>query len=452
MSPIVYVAGLLLVGHQSPIVEGASSEVVLTPTSAYALMEPQALCAPSVIDAKWSPTGHSILVRRMDGGMPGPLAALISTLGAPPTHSDVAQEIFVWNVETGKLNTVRHYMTSEGSFGGWQWIRGSDTALVAMSDDKVPSRASGSGGFVTNVYAVFGTSGRTTSILHDETTPIVRMAPSPNRPLVAVSFVNPRNDSSWVYFVVADGKPGPRIDLPSARCEVDWSAEGQAYVAVREATVVGGKRKVAVKWHRIDRAGGYIERQSSEFKAAEAPEVQEAEIVGRGVGIPLSIGRLRGTANTISLDARDDEGPAIVTTDGTGAQINPPGTAVFYVSQQAAFVRKILKAPRSEYEKAHAIAQRQAVMNNAKQAALALLMYSGDSDDVFPSSKGDWRSQLMPYLKDSNILNEFTYTFAGGPASDIEQPAHTEFGFISGPGGRAVAYADGHVVWIPDGS
>ena len=89
-------------------------------------------------------------------------------------------------------------------------------------------------------------------------------------------------------------------------------------------------------------------------------------------------------------------------------------------------------------------------MSNAKQAALALIMFANDTDDTYPSQDVDLRGKLGPYLKDPSLLDKFTYTFAGGSANSIDRPAETQIGYVSGPGGRAVAYADGHVKWIPD--
>jgi prepilin-type processing-associated H-X9-DG protein len=53
-------------------------------------------------------------------------------------------------------------------------------------------------------------------------------------------------------------------------------------------------------------------------------------------------------------------------------------------------------------------------------------------------------------VKNSSILEGFVYTFKGGKLSDVDKPAETVLGYIEGPGGRAVAYLDGHVKWVPN--
>jgi prepilin-type processing-associated H-X9-DG protein len=46
-------------------------------------------------------------------------------------------------------------------------------------------------------------------------------------------------------------------------------------------------------------------------------------------------------------------------------------------------------------------------------------------------------------------MEGFNYTFGGGPLNG-KDPSKTMLGFLSGAGGKAVVYADGHVVWESD--
>ena len=77
-------------------------------------------------------------------------------------------------------------------------------------------------------------------------------------------------------------------------------------------------------------------------------------------------------------------------------------------------------------------------------------MFAADSDDVMPNQSSDWSGNLQPYLKNGSILEGFVYSFGGGSLNDVADPSRTEMGYKLGPGGRAVAYIDGHVRWIPD--
>lgn len=85
----------------------------------------------------------------------------------------------------------------------------------------------------------------------------------------------------------------------------------------------------------------------------------------------------------------------------------------------------------------------------AKQCGLALIMYASDNDDVLPDSAGV-REAILPYLKDSTIASRLVLTMPRANMSEIEDPAQTRLGYVEGPGGRAIIYADGHVKWVPD--
>ena len=138
----------------------------------------------------------------------------------------------------------------------------------------------------------------------------------------------------------------------------------------------------------------------------------------------------------------------VVTTDGNGPLLSPKENAVAYGHGGAVMVRRLVRVPRKAFEDARLAALRAVAVSNAKQAALGLLMYANDYDDNFPPP-GDY-DKIYPYLKDRSIMNAFNYTFGGGRQTEIESPAETEIGYVVGPGGRAVAYADGHAKWISD--
>jgi len=76
-------------------------------------------------------------------------------------------------------------------------------------------------------------------------------------------------------------------------------------------------------------------------------------------------------------------------------------------------------------------------------------MFAQDNDEVLPSPDGI-QEKLMPYLQNTALFSSFTYTYAGGAMSDIVSPSETILGYVAGPGGHAVLYADGHAKWQND--
>lgn len=128
---------------------------------------------------------------------------------------------------------------------------------------------------------------------------------------------------------------------------------------------------------------------------------------------------------------------------------SPDDSFVIYQDSGALLLREIKPVDAALVRKMVLAAQKARAISNAKQAALAMIMYAGDNDDVLPSAEG-WDAKVSPYAKNKDLLKNFNYTFKGGNVADIENPASTELGFVLGPGGRAVAYTDGHVKWIPN--
>lgn len=105
----------------------------------------------------------------------------------------------------------------------------------------------------------------------------------------------------------------------------------------------------------------------------------------------------------------------------------------------------------AEYEaNAERTIKMKAIMQ-AKQVSTAILIYSTDYDDFFPPVSG-WTDRVNPYIRNSELMEGFTYLLNGQEGSKIENPSTTPMGQVDTPYGTAVAYADGSVKWIPRGA
>ena len=107
-----------------------------------------------------------------------------------------------------------------------------------------------------------------------------------------------------------------------------------------------------------------------------------------------------------------------------------------------ATVRPIAIMSRSTWEEVY----RNQVMEMAKQVGLGLLMYSADYDDIFPPLDQFNDGEVGPYMKDEFWRN-FTFVLGGKAHASLRNPSVTVLGYMKGPGGYAVAFADGHVIW-----
>jgi prepilin-type processing-associated H-X9-DG protein len=140
---------------------------------------------------------------------------------------------------------------------------------------------------------------------------------------------------------------------------------------------------------------------------------------------------------------------AKLTTARSFSRYSPNSDSVAYITAGALLIREIKPIDRNLAAQMVKDDEKKKAINDAKQAALSLIMCASDMDDVLPGAEG-WESKVLPYSQDMDLLRRFNYTFRGGNMTTIENPASTEMGFILGPGGRAVAYVDGHVKWIPN--
>ncbi|MGQ9791157.1 MAG: hypothetical protein ACUVR7_10910 [Armatimonadota bacterium] len=203
-------------------------------------------------------------------------------------------------------------------------------------------------------------------------------------------------------------------------------------------------------WHTLDLTTGTITSSASPPQGQEQPAEQPKQALRIRV-MAQSVGTGEYQAQTNALWLEGEKSRALVCADVEFAKLSPRGDALFYVTQGAGFVAPLLRAPREVYEQARREAEQTVIVTNARQIALALLMYVQDYDERFPMGSMNIQSVLMPYLKNETVFNfpgtNFVYLMDGQPLQSIDRPAETMVGYIQAPGGRAVIWADGHVTW-----
>lgn len=123
-----------------------------------------------------------------------------------------------------------------------------------------------------------------------------------------------------------------------------------------------------------------------------------------------------------------------------------PLTPVLIVKGDAVQIREVREVAPNWANKNSSAKVREQAMSNAKQAAIAILLYAADYDGKSPSANR-WKNDLMPYLKNSEVLKDFLLMMPGVNIEKIQKPAETVLGMITTNHGTAIAYADGHVVW-----
>jgi len=132
------------------------------------------------------------------------------------------------------------------------------------------------------------------------------------------------------------------------------------------------------------------------------------------------------------------------------AMLSPTNTGVAFTRNGDLFVCPMLKVDAKDLEKYLAAKAQKELMDRAKTVATGMAMYAADYDDSYPLA-GDPSEAVNPYLKDPSLIDGFVYTFGGGELSKDANPSEVQLGYITGPGGRAIVFADGHVKWEPKG-
>ncbi|MCL6535136.1 MAG: hypothetical protein K6U77_03615 [Armatimonadetes bacterium] len=161
-------------------------------------------------------------------------------------------------------------------------------------------------------------------------------------------------------------------------------------------------------------------------------------------------------AETAATWLSEGERAVLVASDSALAEVAPQGDAILYMAHGAAFYREIRRTSADAIREMQDRADREQYLKNAKQIAVALLMYVQDYDEMFPPNFGDdgVSQVLLPYLKDPGVFEvngafAFRYQMDGQWLGNIENPVETVAGYLELPNGRMVIYADGHVKWQP---
>lgn len=123
------------------------------------------------------------------------------------------------------------------------------------------------------------------------------------------------------------------------------------------------------------------------------------------------------------------------------------GTSLLYSLDGTLYFRVLLSMDQEAWNRIKDARAKTEAMNKAKQVATALMIYAADYDDVLPNSSA-FPEAVLPYAMNASLFQGFQFLLGGANMTGIEKPAETVLGYVQGPGGFAVAYGDGHVVWM----
>ncbi|MFI5386088.1 MAG: hypothetical protein ACHQ50_08210 [Fimbriimonadales bacterium] len=450
----------------------ADKDIVLAGDTAYGMLQP----LPVVANAgglEWSSDGRFLLVLTMDPGAGNAFEGIVT-----PQAPDAAEmSIVLYSVQGRKASLLWHSTRANAEIGDLKWIEDSDCAVATVTEklrtvdpnDPSPTRQD-----LIWIDARAATIRTIFSVNQSRGWPNLAFEASPSRPFGLLMLQSPPGGTiSPNGRITATAAQGTTSAANPQSGPFGWQVE---YRTVDAAGAIG--RPIAVQsgfFRGWTRDGGSLRVEQprrmpdgqllgtdsvldlSTGKLAPPTAAQNAPVPRIKVPVSVILGNSTLTRQQSKRDVKtawlvSDSGDsqAMIAGDALGAELSPTLDAVAYVSQGVALIRPIVKMPKEGYLQGMRAVEKAKIMNQAKQAVLGLIMYSADNDDKFPSSQEDVSKLLGPYVRNNSLLSGFVYTFGGGLATDIKEPANTIVGYILGPGGRANAYADGHVQWQYD--
>jgi hypothetical protein len=427
---------------------------VKTTNDAYLLLAPEFVAGPKIQSVSPSRNHDFLLIVREAHPVTPPLA---------PVKPQSEVSLILWDMRTRKSTVLwRGASNTEQMVAIHRaaWVpRTPDMALVQIVT--VPPNSNDFAEGQSRILRVDARAGTAKTLavgaanehlLVSETQPVAALT---NAALIP-------NKAGMVRLLRLDSGLGRSFPTPENARIGMWLPDGRRLFGHRTVRQPDGKAREIVFLLHTD-TGVVTELQDrKELRALlTAPEAEDLEPQLPPLRIVPGNGKVNapGGATTdlrplwLSGVEKDAEGAALLTPDGENPRMLRQA-ALFY-RQGALYAAPVEKMDRTAYEKLRREVLRRQVMNNAKQIGLAMMMYAQDYDENFPPNGDAVRDQILPYLKNDNVfldpetgrLGFSLASYANTGLASFESPATTPLGYLTGPGGRAIIYVDGHVRW-----
>lgn len=430
------------------------ARAVFTERDVFWLTGAEMIAGPEVIGIQPAPVGRWVLAVRMWHEMP-------ATLSPPPDKEPGGEvSLLLWDSRTRRTTTLWRQPIEAGQIEDIRWLPRSERALVVAR--------------VTRLLPPLGEPEVRRSLLlvdPERSTPRVlatlagdeTLKVSPMQPLAVLSSVVEGRSAFRV--VGAGGNVGALLPAPEGAVPSEqWSTDGYQLYLGKLIRSAAEPKKLATEWHALNLGTSTIRALEQPPTDLYKPADPFAEaLAALPVRLKQSTATLteEGTQQTLrplwlSGDLRSERPRALVASDSGMGTLLPDASAVIYSQAGALYAVPLLRLDKTAYLSARRAAQKAVTISNAKQLGLGLMMYAQDYDETYPPAD-DPMEVLLPYIKNRTLFNNpasgeygFVYLFNSRGLASIEAPAETVMGYLSGPGGRAAIYADGHVKWEDD--
>lgn len=378
--------------------------------------------ASSVVGSfEWSPNGRHLLYFRSD-------LTFEDILADPrePRSESKSYEVALYDRVT-RRTTVILSKVSEANTLPVQWLGKTNLLITQSGEARIGERT------LRPLLLIDVVSGvRQAIVLSDATSMTVDGSPSQSRALAMYETV----DGEFRYRVIeSNGVTGMGGKLPARGIVIRWTSDG--------------KNPVLLLLDAQPARQLVLNLATGKLTPIEPPKGTATEAASQPLTLSSNIETrvVKLVANPSPKDA--SSATYLLSNDSVLAALAPDLGAVALEFRGSLVIRHIKEVPHDMAVSLVAEQRKQAVITQSKYVALSVILFAADHDDRLPSPEM-FQDRVMPYLKDRNMIHGFVYTFSGGSLSAIPDPATTQIGFVPGPGGRAVAFADGSVKWIPD--
>jgi hypothetical protein len=429
---------------------------ITTDRGAYLVGPADLLLGPIVRAARWSADGRYLLMTQ--DAMSVPRQALEAVLKDGRPVGRPTGEVSIVLVDVAERNSRRIWSgpASAAPQVECDWLAGSTTALASIATTEAADATAGAEAIRRRrLIRISAATMQSKPVLASNGEGFVAMTFDPFKPRAIVMDMaiapSGRPDDGRKRWMLVDSTSGPRELFSSGSRQapgtMTFGPTGEILAAFRQA----GEGPATVRWVRVDPA-------TLALRDVAAPGPSRAVERSMPITVVRSEERVRrggaeGKVGVLWLESASagERSRAMLCADGDWAQVAPDRRHVLWCARGAAWLAPLVEVPLERYIAMRDEARRSELMMRGKMVALAVMMYVQDHEFGLPPTD-QVPGAILPYLKDASAAEGFVYEIGGGKLADHAVPATTVMGYLSGPGGRAVVYLDGHVEWRADGS
>lgn len=400
-------------------------------------------------ESHWSSDGKWLFIESLESKFDA--SSLVSQIiGATEPESSPSSEtvLSIYSVDRNSQAVVARFPASRRSLDQVEWLPGN--RAVAFTLYEMPPVKDQEGPLTQTAYIATAGNGQSFQILKAAENEMVEFHSSEKARSAIVTVTSREEEgprTSRAHVIGADGRLSGAIQLKENFQGIFWDAKGNGPYTAYLVPKTANKKAHLIYFLTNFQTGALTEVSDPEW---EGYEEKSSEYHFQNGASAAQLKLARATKKSLWLESsfESDYKFALVALDADRYEASPTSNAVYYTSQGIGMIRLM---PRISKETATKAIQA-AVVREAKQVGIAMMMYAADYDDDMPLNDAEWKDSVDPYLRDRVMMEGFNYTYQGGNIGKLADPSKTEIGYKDGPGGKAVVYADGSVQWVPNNS